>query len=108
MRRMRPRLLGILLASGVLVVAAGALVARAAHHDDGPCPGTDANTLPITLAQAQSIALAQVAGAVWELKLDCENGRTTYEMEVQPQAGGRQMKVEIDAATGSVLKIEAD
>jgi uncharacterized membrane protein YkoI len=108
MRRIRPRLLAILLASAVLVVAAGALVARAAHHGDGPCPGTDANALPVTLAQAQSIALAQVAGAVWEIKLDCENQRTIYEMEVQPQAGGRQMKVEIDAVTGTQHKVEAD
>jgi uncharacterized membrane protein YkoI len=109
MRLTNPRLiLGAVLAAIVVIGGAGTMALMTANASDGPCQGVDAATLPISNEQAQSIAVAQVAGAVREIKLDCENSRTIYEVEVQPQAGGRQMEIEIDATSGAVLKVEAD
>ena len=108
MRRTRfQRLLGAALAATLLLGGASAMGATTVAAS-APCQGVDANALPISYEQAQSIALAQVPGAVHEIKLECENGRTIYEVEVQPQAGGRQMEIEIDATSGAVLKVEPD
>jgi uncharacterized membrane protein YkoI len=68
----------------------------------------DANALSISYEQAQSIAVGQVPGAVHEIKLECEHGRTIYKVELLPQAGGRQVEIEIDATSGAVLKVETD
>jgi len=109
MRRMpSSRVLGTVLTAALLAAGVPAPAARTAYASDGPCPGVDANALPISYEQAQSIAVAQVPGAVREIKLECEHGRTLYKVEIQPQAGGRQMELEIDAASGAVLKVEAD
>ncbi len=85
MRRMiSPRVLGAVLAATLLIGGAGAIVAMSAQASDGPCQGVDATTLPGSNEQAQGIALAQVPGVVREIKLDCEDGRTIYEVDVQP------------------------
>jgi len=108
LRTLSPRALGITLAALLLLGGAGARLTTRAIASDGPCPGVDANALPVSNEQAQSIAQAQIPGTVREIKLECEDGRTIYEVELQPQAGGREMEVEIDATSGVVLKVEED
>jgi uncharacterized membrane protein YkoI len=96
-----PLVVAVLLFAALVTVAAAATLA----DRDEPCPGAPAQ---LSLEQAQSIALAQVPGTVRESKLDCEDGRTIYEFDVQPQDGGRQMEIEIDATTGAIIKVEVD
>ena len=103
-----PRILAAVLAAALLVGVGGVIAVKATKHQEGPCPGTDVSALPISYAQAQSLALAHTPGTVWEMKLDCENGRTAYEVTVAAQAGGRPVEVELDATTGTVLKVETD
>src|SRR5688572_31602117 len=109
MPRLRaPRIPVAGLAAAVLIGVGGIGAVKATKLQDGPCPGTDASALPISYAQAQSLALAHTPGTVWEMKLDCEQGRTAYEVTVEPQAGGRQVELYLDATTGTVLKVETD
>ena len=66
--------------------------------------------LPVSIEQARTAALAAVPGQIAQEELDSEDdGRWVYEFEIQPAAAGApKQEVDIDATTGSVLKIEAD
>lgn len=65
-------------------------------------------TAAITEAQARAIALNAVPGTVVEVELEREGGRSLYEVEVQPRAGGRVVGVEIDAMTGVIVETEVE
>ncbi len=61
----------------------------------------------ITEARAREIALERAPGAtVTKCKLDRDDGRTIYEIELRN--GRTEYECEIDAATGTVLKWEMD
>lgn len=64
----------------------------------------------ITQAKAQEIALTQVPGAdashVRKLKLDRDDGRQIYEVEIV--YNGMEYEMDIDASTGAVLKYESE
>lgn len=65
---------------------------------------------PITREQAQKIALDKVPGAdashVKKLKLDRDDGKSVYEVEII--YSGMEYDLEIDAATGTILEFESD
>lgn len=59
----------------------------------------------LPLARILDIARAETGGRVIEVEFDEDDGRYIYEVElVTPD--GRRVKLEIDAATGAILKIE--
>jgi uncharacterized membrane protein YkoI len=61
----------------------------------------------ITKDQATAAALAQVSGTVKSVELEDENGTVVYGVSVLG-ADGKGYDVKVDAATGKVLKSEAD
>lgn len=67
----------------------------------------NAETPAVSEAQAIEIALAEVQGEVQETELDREDGMQVYEIEILT-ADGVEMEVEINAATGEVLEVEAE
>lgn len=77
----------------------------AGHGDDG----SQAVAVPagVTLDRARTIALGVTAGSVREAKLDDENGRTVWDVEITG-ADGAKWEVTIDAMSGDVLKTERD
>ena len=60
----------------------------------------------ITKEAAVEIAMKQANGVVTELKLDDDDGRMHYEIEIKD--GKYEYEFEIDAITGEVLKFEKD
>ncbi|TMW71272.1 PepSY domain-containing protein [Alteribacter natronophilus] len=61
----------------------------------------------ISAQQAMEIATSEVPGQVVDVDLDQENGMLVWEIEIiTPQ--GIKYEVDIDANTGSILKIELD
>lgn len=58
-------------------------------------------------AQAIELALAEVPGEVLETELEREDGMQVYEIEILG-ADGVEMEVEINAATGEILEVEAE
>ncbi|MBI4939182.1 MAG: PepSY domain-containing protein [Actinobacteria bacterium] len=75
------------------------------HGDDG----SQAVAVPagVTLDRAQAIALGVKAGTVREAKLDDEDGRTVWDVEITGTDGAK-WEVTIDAMSGDVLKTERD
>lgn len=61
----------------------------------------------LTEDQIIAIALAEVDGEVQETELEERRGTSFWEVEIVA-ADGTEMEVEIDAATGDVLKVSAD
>ncbi|MEO0980285.1 MAG: PepSY domain-containing protein [Pseudomonadota bacterium] len=86
-------------------VAAGMLLVTSAigAHSAQSVPAA-AN---LDMTKAIEIALKEVPGTVQESELEKEDGKQVYEIEILT-ADGQEMEVEIDAATGAVLEIEAD
>ncbi|WP_075617988.1 PepSY domain-containing protein [Paenisporosarcina indica] len=60
----------------------------------------------LTSDEAQAIALKEVPGTVNESELEDEDGVVVYGFEIQSTNGVQDVK--IDAATGKVVKVEAD
>ncbi|SES17660.1 PepSY domain-containing protein [Psychrobacillus sp. OK032] len=60
----------------------------------------------LTVDEAQAIALKEVAGTVNKSELEDEDGVVVYGFEIQTTNGVQDVK--IDAATGKVVKVEAD
>ena len=89
--------------AAALLVAAGlpAAAASTAFAQQQP-------PVTITAAQALNMALAAVPGTVMALKLEDEDSRVAFEVEVRPQAGGPVREVQINASTGQVLGIETE
>lgn len=55
----------------------------------------------------QAIALAAVPGEVLQVDLEHEDGQDIYEIKILTQTG-RVIEIEIEAATGSILKQEVE
>lgn len=74
-----------------------------------PVP-VDSSAVMLTREAAQESALAQVPGAsvdnITELKLDRDDGRDLYEVEIV--YNGTKYEMELDAYTGAVLDLEAE
>ncbi|GHS86262.1 hypothetical protein AGMMS49957_04100 [Synergistales bacterium] len=61
----------------------------------------------ITAEKAKEIALSKVGGGtIVEFKLDYEHDKQVYEMEVRHN--GREYEIDVDAATGDIVKYEID
>ena len=60
----------------------------------------------LTSDEAQAIALKEVPGTVNKSELEDEDGVVVYGFEIQTTSGVQDVK--IDAATGKVVKVEAD
>lgn len=93
----------------------GSLVTDADTFSGGTTPiFTDANGAPmptiIAKEKARDIALEKVPGAdethVVKLKTDIEHGKPIYEVEIV--YSGMEYEFEIDAATGTILKLESE
>ena len=67
-----------------------------------------ASQATLTREQAEAFALAAVPGSIKETELEREDGRVVYEVEIRPQAGGKDMDVFVDAATGAIVKTDED
>lgn len=64
------------------------------------------NQVVIDFEKAKEIALAQFAGTIKELKLDEDDGRLIYEVEMEGVAG--EAELDIDAYTGEIISISID
>jgi uncharacterized membrane protein YkoI len=58
-------------------------------------------------AQARKIALEAHPGSITEVEYEIENGTAIYEFDLKT-ADGREMEVEVDAASGRIIKAEED
>ena len=74
-------------------------------HDEARRARQAGQVLP--LDQIIGRALAAVPGEVIEVELDEDDGLYVYELKVIGR-GGRLYEVEVDAATGAILKIDDD
>lgn len=83
------------------------LSVKESFDDDGNDDGklVNSNSL-ITEEQAIAIANKQVAGEVIKLKLDSDDGRYEYELELHTKKG--KFEITIDASTGKILEQEFD
>jgi uncharacterized membrane protein YkoI len=61
----------------------------------------------VSLQQAIEIALLEVPGTVEEAELESEDGALVYEIEILG-ADNQMFEVEIAAATGAVIEVEAE
>jgi uncharacterized membrane protein YkoI len=66
-----------------------------------------ADATGLTEEQVIEIALMEVPGEVVEVELERHRGRQIYEVEILSQDGA-EMEVEINAETGSILKVSAE
>ncbi|MCA0327094.1 MAG: PepSY domain-containing protein [Proteobacteria bacterium] len=98
-----PRRVGYVLAVLIGLLAAPALVSGGARDHDRARAAVEAGEvlpLPTLLERVQS----SHPGQVLELELEREHGRWTYEIKLL-QAGGQLLKLDVDAASGEVLKV---
>ncbi len=58
----------------------------------------------LSSADAQTAAVARVPGSVIGVRLVKASGTIVYDVAVQPQGGGQLQDVQVDAATGRVIK----
>lgn len=61
----------------------------------------------ITMEQAKEIALKRLPGTITDQELEKEKGKLLYSFDIK-DPNGKTFDVEIDARTGSVLKVEED
>lgn len=94
---------GLFIIAIALVLAAGVAIA-ATMQDKGVRLAREAR---ITMAQARQAALARVPGKVESGRLERENGRVVFEFEIHT-AQNTEAEVYVDAATGEVVKTEAE
>jgi uncharacterized membrane protein YkoI len=100
-------------AAALMLVIGAAGVACADDDDDDDISEQEAvraalqrgEVLP--LSRIVAITLAEVPGDVIKVKLEHDDGRIVYEIKVLTPRG-RVREVELDARTGTILKIEND
>lgn len=61
----------------------------------------------ITKEEAQAIALKKVPGEVIESEIEKEKGKLIWSFDIRAE-NGKIMDVEVDANTGTILKVEED
>ena len=101
MKRIGPYLVVIL---AVLAGCGQSQQSPAPAQPEGPVQSAG-NNLPFLKVQA--IALAAVPGEVVKVDLENEHGQDVYEFKILAPSG-RVIELEIAAATGQILKQEAD
>lgn len=101
MKRIGPHLVVIL---AVLAGCGPPPPAPVSAQHEGPVQPAS-NNLPFLRVQA--IALAAVPGEVVKVDLENEHGQDVYEFKILAPSG-RVIELEIAAATGQILKQEAD
>jgi len=74
--------------------------------DDDVRDNLASNTKLITETKAIEIAQEQIEGTLLELKLDSDDGRYEYELELRTTKGKAEFT--IDASTGDILESELD
>ena len=95
----------LLIAAGLLLAAMGGTRADDDDHDFAKRALEQGRALP--LADIIAKIGPQVPGKVIEVELDDDDGALVYDLQVlSPQ--GRLQEIEVDAATGKILKIEDD
>jgi uncharacterized membrane protein YkoI len=97
--------MALLLAAGMLLVTMSGAVADDDDHEFARRALEQGRALP--LADIIAKVARQVPGKVIEVELEDDDGTLVYEFKVlSPQ--GRLQEIEVDAATGKILKIEDD
>lgn len=92
----------IFAASLIAVGLTGTSLAIAAQKNASDAPLQS----DLSIAQVSEIALAAQPGAIEEITLENEDGKTVFEVEINTDAD--EVEVLIDAATGEVLSVEKD
>jgi uncharacterized membrane protein YkoI len=97
--------MALLLAAGMLLVTMSGAAADDDDHEFARRALEQGRALP--LADIIAKVARQVPGKVIEVELEDDDGTLVYEFKVlSPQ--GRLQEIEVDAATGKILKIEDD
>lgn len=60
----------------------------------------------ITESRAKEIALREKSGNIVNVKIEKENGKLIYEVEIK--SGSNNWEVEVDGETGEILEVEED
>lgn len=76
-------------------------------HDDDNDDQWNKQQVKISVEQAKKIALAKVNGNIKSIKLDEDDNRYVYEVEVKTSKG-QEVDLEISATTGAVLDVDWD
>ncbi|MBG9944769.1 PepSY domain-containing protein [Brevibacillus formosus] len=76
-------------------------------HDDDNGGQWKNQQVKISVEQAKKIALAKVNGNIKSIKLDEDDNRYVYEVEVKTSKG-QEVDLEISATTGAVLDVDWD
>jgi uncharacterized membrane protein YkoI len=97
----RPRLTAITAAVGLLSVTGGAIAGDRLDHDEIKQLRETGQILP--MGEVRASAQAVQPGQLVEAELEREDGAYLYEIEILA-ADGTLHKLELDAATGEVLK----
>jgi uncharacterized membrane protein YkoI len=69
--------------------------------------GVEARATRVDAQQALAAATAAVPGRAQDVRLESRDGKPEYAVIVLPAAGGSPVRVEVDAASGQVMKSEA-
>ena len=91
---------------GVLLLAAAG-VAAAADDDHITARKLRESGQIMPLEKIVERARSEKPGEVLETELDRDNGRYVYEVEIVDEAG-QVWEIELDAATGALIKMERD
>lgn len=91
--------------AGLIVTLLGA--AACTDSDERPstrASAVDARSVKVGAQQAIAAATAAVPGTAQEVRLESRAGKPEYEVMVLPKEGSSRVRVEVDAASGQVVK----
>ncbi len=94
-----------LLAAGLLALALGNAAADDDDHLIARRALEEGRVLPLT--EVLAAVRAKMPGKVLEVELEVEDGVLVYDLKLLTPGGGLK-EIEVDAATGKILKIEDD
>lgn len=89
-----------------LVLLGGAMGVGAKSNTGAKHPDNTGNV--ISMDEATTIALNESGGKLKEMKLEKEDGRLIYEIELFNDEKDRNVEIDIDAKTGNIIKIDQD
>jgi uncharacterized membrane protein YkoI len=95
----------LVLATGLLLFGAGTGLADDDDHDLARRALEEGRALP--LAEILAKMKPDLPGKVIEVVLEIDDGNLVYDLKVL-SAKGRLQEIEVDAATGKILKMEDD
>lgn len=97
------RRIGVAALALLLIGLTGMLPARGSDHERARQALEQGQVLPLRVVLDQ--VEAEYPGQVIEIEFDREDGRYVYEIKLL-QEGGRVVKMDVDAASGEVLKLK--